>query len=261
MKKIFSFIIAIVILAGCNSMQKLRVNYTPVLGNKHLYYRDNTGIGHNENVKYSILENSSIIEIPVKYTFTQDKEPNETTKDFKEVIAKLKKFRDWAYCHYCTLSNEKLDIKLYFKNSQLSNYDKDIILFNPLLGINDNPYLGINIDWEAKPEKIHLNCDSNSCIVLDESESPVNQIIINNHIKLDHKKIKETMIREKKQQKEKEEAEKLWRKKQREKCVPAINILRQSNHMYIDPILQKQATDTFVNYNCDDVAREIFEGY
>lgn len=300
MKKLFIFIITIVVLTGCNSMQKLRVNYTPNSANKHLYYYDKTAIGHNEKVKYSTSENedkiSSVIEIPVKYNSVREDLP----KDLPEVLTQeLKQVGPYTHCLSCYLSlskeeSSKFYVKLdFFKNKCKSdalvpflflpgipiylpiyastctgvvlgnvyNDNNTITLTNPFIKLNDAK-LGLNVYWKAEPENMQLNCDSKSCAVLDSQGRPVNQIIVTENIKVDYKKIKELIIQEKKA-KEKQDKEWKERVKTREKECPELykTLYRAQQGYYIDPIISLETAKRFEELGCVFWLNEKMNGY
>ncbi len=136
---------------------------------------------------------------------------------------------------------------------------------------------GIDTLFEVNPTSnyITVECNKKSCLVYDDDKNIVNKISVFKKVSFNKSKLKELFAEEKQakieaKRKEQEEIkrkaqeEKIKKRQhriQQEKCVPAIYILHQANYVYVDPFLQKQATDTFVQYNCDVIAREIFVGY
>lgn len=276
-----------ILLSGCNSMQKLRVNYRPTGENYGNYYQDKEGMGHNENVKYSIINDRlSAIEIPVKYDVKADPIPDK----LPEALESSRKLLDEVgKCNGgCNLSQNSLKLEIPFVTNDCDGVVDMMLLFFPLLPITIPLYisdctgvhmrvpsqtfrlyspfeeldgeLGITVKWQAQPDSIVLDCDSKSCVARDKNGNIVNQILITKNIQVNMKQIKQLLAEEKKQKAKEEEENKRWHKVQREKCIPVIYVLHQATYQYVDPFLQKQATDTFVNYNCDDIAREIFEG-
>lgn len=126
----------------------------------------------------------------------------------------------------------------------------------------------VTINVSYIPETILLKCKridqgNADCRLTDENNNEFEGFIEKWSVSYPKdllKKIQRKTAKMKQEQRRLEEEERRWHKVQQEKCVPAIYVLHRANHQYVDPLLQKQATDTFVNYNCDDIAREIFEG-
>lgn len=290
MKKIIILVTCIFILTGCHSMQKLRVNYSPTGQDTGNYYQDKKAIGHNENVKYFVHnETSSSIKIPVKYTIKGDPIPEHLPEQL-EVYRRS--FDSMGECQgNCKLTSDNLTLNIYFKKRTdelcpqdeggvvvmflapflwpfIPNYISSCIgvdiassqnfrLYNPFYGDKD---LGITIKWKAQPDNLVLDCDSKSCVIRDTNGNIVNQVVITKWVNVDNKKIKQLLVEEKKKKEKEEEENKRWYKIQKKKCVPAIYILHEATYKHIDPFVQKQATDTYVDYNCDVIAREIFVG-
>ena len=290
MKKILILMISGILLSGCHSMQKLRVNYSPTGEDYSNYYQDKDGVGHNRNVKYSVINDTlSTIEIPVKYDVKADPIPDKLPEALESSRKLLDKIGE---CYgNCKLTSETLTLGVSFEKRTSGNCpdengvilmyivpflwpflpsyinsctgvdiypSQEFRIYSPFEKINQES--GITVKWSANPDYMELDCDSKSCVARDKNGNIVNQILITKNIKVNTEKIKQVLAEEKKQKAKEEEQNKRWHRIQQEKCVPAIYVLHQANHQYVDLFLQKQATDTFVNYNCDDIAREIFEG-
>ncbi len=297
MKKLFIFIITIVVLTGCNSMQKLRVNYMPK-SNTQFYYYDKLGNGHNENVKYERTSNTTAnITIPAKYVEKQNDTlpkplPNalklvDLNTTFKRIgtcdgfISKTSKY-DCNYC--CQLSDNTLTLGIQSDKNDI--YYKYFLFNDPFKELNAID-AGVNVVYKVSPEELFINCDKTSCIVADKNNQAVNEIIISKIISIDKKKINKLILEEKKEQEEearrekqrkieeaKREKEELKRiekelkeaqrkQKLRDKECSALyrTLYRAQQGYYIDPIIGLETAKRFDELGCVFWLNEKMNGY
>ena len=294
MKKLLIFIIAIIELTGCSSIQKLRVNYKPASENYHLYYYDKSEKGHNQNVKYERISNKNVnITIPVKYSEKQigtipKHLPNalrlfDLNTTFKQIgtcdgfFKKPSTYGGYNCDYCCLLRDDKLVITLQYDKNEI--YYKYFSFNDPFKEINIVD-AGIIVDYKVLPEELFIDCDKNSCAVMDKNNRPVNEILISKIISIDPKKINAAIEKDKKEQEEFEKLEKQrkaeeakkkaeedrkWREKrrlQKKECPGLYRTLYWAQQTgYIDPIVGLKTAQRFEELGCVFWLQEQTNGY
>lgn len=136
--------------------------------------------------------------------------------------------------------------------------------------------LGVAIEFLYYPQKLHLSCEKQNCVVLDEKSNPVNKIYIHKKLKVEPKRINQLLLEEKKekerQAKEKErqakkEAERkrqqrILEAKQKKECPGLYQTL-----LYIQqygtnvPSVAVKVGHRFQELNCDDYIQQQMSSY
>lgn len=279
MKKILILMISGILLSGCHSVQKLRVNYKPTGKNYSNYYQDKEGIGHDENVKYSIVdENLSTIEIPIQYNASADQIPDklpEILESYRESLesvgacyeeneSKNVRYMFNKFISWCELSKNKLTLNIRHGVDSI-NSNQSFYLRSPLSGLNR----GIIYEWQAQPDHIVWKCDTKSCVVCDKEGNIVNKIVITKNTKVNIKEINQMFIEEKQAEakrkaeeakrqreeaarKKKEEMEaQRWARQQKKECPGLYRTLYWAQQgMYIDPIVGVKTVKRFEELGC-----------
>lgn len=236
MKKLISLFLCINILLGCSGMQQLRTS-------------EDYKKGHNEQVKYAVIEKNKTaeIKIPVSYDVRYEGSlPNELPEKLNKAF-KYTPLTSTAGCEgYCRVDNNKLTVYLtYDRKSCGGNYF--FLLLSPLLlplimGVNMfecgglgsglemvsgldikiiNPFedlnqqnLGVDVRFNVTPDKMRISCSRKTCAVVDEQKIPVNKIRIEKIISVNNKRIKELLAEEAEAERRKiEEAERIAKHK------------------------------------------------
>lgn len=262
-----------------------------------IYYNAETG--HTQDVKMFIQDEMyAEIQIPLEFSEDIEETPKELPEKTQSVLERTNLLKMIPSCSNCYIDNIKVNVKYKDKNGIMTDKSdiyagyvkinlkykgKDIqpkqyyfrIMKN--WDIEEVSKAGIDTLFEVNPTSNYMvvECNKKSCLVYDDNKNIVNKISVFKKVSYNKSKLKELFAEEKqakieakrreqeeiKRKAQEEKIKKRQHRIQQEKCVPAIYILHQANYVYVDPFLQKQATDTYVQYNCDVIAREIFVGY
>ena len=259
MKKILLLIPCGLLFMGCYVATvgpMLRVNYKLEDEDSKYYYLDEEGLGHNENVSYSVVNDTlSTVEIPVKYDVKADPIP----KKLPEVLESYRQsFEGVGIClDDCALSEEKLTLNVH-TGDEWKNAEKSFLLYNQVNNWNK----GIIVKWQAKPDHLVWTCNSKSCAVCDEKGNIVNEILISKNLKVNPKEINQLLVQERKEEakqkaeeaKRKAEEDRKWRQKQRQQKKECPNLYRTlywaQQTGYIDPIIGMKTAQRFDELDC-----------
>lgn len=268
MKKLIALFLCINILFGCSGMQQLRTS-------------ENYKKGHNEQVKYAVIDKNKTAEItiPVSYDVKyKGSLPEELPEKLKHTLEDIP-LTNTARCKgYCNIDNDKLTVYLtYNRKSCGGNYlliflsplllplimgvnmfecgglgsglemvsKPDITIVNPFEELNQQN-LGVNVRFNIMPNGMTLSCSRKSCAVVDKQNIPVNKIKIEKTISIDNKRIKELFAEE-----EKIKREEAKRKAKEERIKKEI----QKKQGFICPSLLDTMTESGYKYKYSSYVR------
>lgn len=78
--------------------------------------------------------------------------------------------------------------------------------------------LGISTQIAYYPKKLHLSCEEQKCVVLDEKNQPVNKVYIYKRLKVDQNKISQMLKEEEAERIRKEKEQRIFEAKQKKEC-------------------------------------------
>ena len=286
---------------GIKGLQQKSITgpYKTINNNGEVYRLDKEG--HSPNVKMILKDaNHTQIKIPVKYTESIGNiEQINKIAAYSEInLSDLYKIR----CENCSLDKDYLTIEMPYNDGGvgpcIGMVSVSVLLFPiTILSIianssilddfkdvcvkeyqgNDIAYvylaeraklenlkeIGVlNFKFDVAPMKMKVSCDKNACIVLNENNKIVDEIVINNIISINQKKINELIAQEEKAKAEKERELKKLIKLREKECPGLYRTLYQAQRgYYLDPITGAKIARRFEELSCYIWVQEQINGH
>lgn len=292
MKKLINIFLCIIILCSCSGIPKLRLEkkYFGQMDSGTYYFTDNGG--HNENVKYEIIDDETAhIIIPINYVEKQNgRIPKKLPNVIQDIISKSynletvgicsgftsnfsREKKDFACSNCCEITNKKLIITAKYDKNVYNNFIyRFFSIDNPFVFLNQSN-VGINIDYQVYPRELFISCEQGSCSILDSNNKIVNEISISKTISVNQKKINTLLlkeeeyekIRKQEEAKRKAEYEREQRHKQKLRAKECPGLYRTlywaQQGGYIDPIMGVKVARRFEELDCGTWLNEQLNGY
>ncbi len=286
---------------GIKGLQQKSITgpYKTINNNGEVYRLDKKG--HSPNVKMVLKDaNHTQIKIPVKYTETIGDigQINKIDAYSKINLSDLYKIK----CKNCSLDKNYLTIDMAYNDAGagpcIGMISFSVLLFpltilsiivdNSILGDfkdccvkeyqgNDIAYVYLSdiarlqnlkeigvldFKFNVAPTKMKVSCDKNACVVLDENNKIVDEIVINNIISINQKKINELIAQDEEAKAEEERELRKLIKLQDKECPSLYRIITQAQRgYYLDPIIGAKTARRFEELRCYMWVEKQLNGY